>query len=73
MKNGWLEYSFPFGAFRPIFRGDLFVSGSVGQVTLLILQHFLFSPFCFFSEKWGGGKVEMVQGPSEPLQICAGT
>ena len=27
-ENGWLEYYFPFG-FRPIFRGELLVSGSV--------------------------------------------
>ena len=27
-ENGWLEYSFPFGA-RPIFRGELLVSGRV--------------------------------------------
>ena len=29
-ENGWLEYYFPFG-FRPIFRGELLVSGSVVQ------------------------------------------
>ena len=28
LENGWLEYSFSFGA-RPIFRGELLVSGSV--------------------------------------------
>ena len=30
-ENGWLEYFLvnPFGAFRPIFRGELLVSGSV--------------------------------------------
>ena len=60
MKNGWLEYSFPFGAFRPVFRGDLFVSGSVGQVTLLFCKmFFLFGPVfgnvVFFLGERGGG------------------
>ena len=27
--DGWNMYSFPFGAFRPIFRGELLVLGSV--------------------------------------------
>ena len=30
-ENGWLEYEFffPFGAFGPLFKGELLVSGSV--------------------------------------------
>ena len=27
--DGWNTFSFPFGAFRPIFRGELLVLGSV--------------------------------------------
>ena len=47
--DGWKTFSFPFGA-RPIFRGELLVSGRVkGQVDVSIRAMNVYTPYIFCS------------------------
>ena len=44
--DGWKTFSFPFGAFRPFFRGEMLVSGSVSFVGCwtIFVKLFFFIP-----------------------------